>query len=175
MSSHNSKAATDAFEAAPFPDIAFGRARPEQIAGLPGLEILRAIPAGKLPAPSMARAMRQWIHNVEDGHAEFRGNPGEDYLNPMCFVHGGWVMTLLDSALGCAVQTTLAAGQSYTSMGTEVKFIRPVLPDSGQLRAMADIVSRGRRSATAQARVEDASGRLYATGTTTCFIFAAGM
>lgn len=173
MSSNNSKTPTDLFEAASFPDLAFGLAGPEQIAGLSGLEILRAIPVGKIPAPSMARALRQWIHHVEDGRAEFRGDPGEDYLNPMGLVHGGWAMTLLDSALGCAVQTTLGPGVSYTSMGTEVKFIRPIKPETGQLRALANIVSRGRRSATAQARVEDASGRLYATGTTTCFIFSA--
>ena len=163
-----------AFEVAPFPELEFGRIPASKAAGMSGLDLLRAIPAGDLPAPSIARTMRQWIHAVDTGRAEFRGDPGEEYLNPMGVVHGGWTMTLLDSVLGCAVHTTLGAGEGYTSMGTEVKFIRPVLPTAGQVRAVAEVVSRGRRSATAQARVEDLSGRLLATGTTTCFIFPGG-
>ncbi len=159
-----------AFEPVGFLDIPFGLAAPDDIAHKTGLEQLQALLAGQLPAPTMARTMRSWIHAANYGHCEFRGEPGEDYLNPMGLVHGGWVMALLDSALGCAVQSTLAAAETFVSVGTEVKFIRPILPSTGQVRALADVDSRGSQIATATAQVMDQKGRLMATGTTTCFI-----
>ena len=125
-------------------------------------DMTAGIPQEKLSPEALALAV---IEAVE-------GDAAEEYLNPMGMVHGGWTMALLDSALLCAVQTVRSAGDSYTSMGTEMKFIRPVLPTAGQLRGRAEVVTRGQRSATAQARVEDISGRLLASGTTTCFIFA---
>ncbi|MGR3321717.1 MAG: PaaI family thioesterase [Pseudooceanicola sp.] len=162
--------ARPAFDALPFPDVPFGLARPEEVAALDGLEAMRRIPRGDLPAPPAARTTRQWISAVERGRVEFRGDPHPDFLNPMGLIHGGWTMTLLDSALGCAVATMLAAGQGYVSLGTEAKFIRPVMAETGQVRATATVLSLGRRTATAEARVEDRFGRLLATGTTTCFI-----
>lgn len=163
-------AADQAFEPAPFLDIAFGVARPEDVANLSGLEQLQALLDGALPGPTMARTMRTWIYAVETGACEFRGDPGPDYLNPMGLVHGGWAMAMLDSALGCAVQTTLDKGETYVSVGTEVKFVRPILPATGQVRAIAGVDSRGSQIATASARITDRRGRLLATGTTTCFI-----
>ncbi len=162
--------APPAFDALPFPEVPFGLARPDQVASLDGLELMARIPRGELPAPPIARTTRQWISEVAEGRVEFRGDPHPDFLNPMGLIHGGWTMTLLDSALGCAVATVLRAGQTYVSLGTEVKFIRPVMADTGQVRAIATVLSRGRRTATAEARVEDRFGRLLATGTTTCFI-----
>lgn len=85
------------------PDVPFGIARPEQVIGLSGLEAIRSIPTGALPAPPMARTLQQWIETAAKGRAEFRGNPSQEYLNPMGLVHGGWTMALLDSAMGCAV------------------------------------------------------------------------
>lgn len=159
-----------AFEDEPFLDIPFGTARPDQVLPLSGLEQLAALKKGALPAPTMARTMRHWISAVSPGRAEFRGEPSDAYLNPMGIVHGGWAMTLLDSALGCAVQTRLDVGETYVSLGTEVKFVRPITPKTGQVRAVAEVVTRGRRTATASAYVEDREGRILATGTTTCFI-----
>ncbi len=173
MPQHDTTTKERAFDAATMPEVSFSSPDPRQIAAMSGLDILRAIPTGGVPAPTMARTMRQWIHAVSEGQAEFRGDPGPEFLNPMGMVHGGWIMTMLDSVLGCAVHSVLGPGQSYTSMGTEVKFIRPLAPDAGQVRALGTLVSRGRRSATAEARLEDASGRLIATGTTTCFLFPA--
>ncbi|WP_158968461.1 PaaI family thioesterase [Chachezhania sediminis] len=163
-----------AFTPAPFPQIEFGVARPEQVAGMTGLETLRAVVEGRLPAPPMAQTMQQWIHHLDHGLAEFRGNPAVAYLNPMGIVHGGWTMALLDSALGCAVHTVLAPGETFSSLGTEVKFNRPVTHKTGQVRAVATVLSRGRRTATSEARVTDMDGRLLATGTTTCFIESRG-
>ena len=160
----------DIFATAAMPDVPFGLARPDQVATLSGLEILSRIPTGELPAPTMARTLQQWPVSASAGHVEFRGDPSAEYLNPMGLVHGGWTMALLDSALGCAVQTLLEPGETYVSLGTEVKFLRPVLADIGQVRALANVVSRGRRTATADARVEDRKGRILATGTTTCFL-----
>ncbi len=158
------------FGAAAFLDVPFGLAAPDEVADKNGLEQLHAILSGALPAPTIARTMRQWITAAEPGHSEFRGEPSDDYLNPMGLVHGGWVMALLDSALGCAVQTTLAAGETYASIGTEVKFVRPLFGSSGQVKAVGRVESRGSRTATASARVHDSAGQLIATGTTTCFI-----
>ncbi|SFS37528.1 uncharacterized domain 1-containing protein [Sulfitobacter marinus] len=152
------------------PDVPFGIARPEQGIGLSGLEAIRAIPTGALPAPPMARTLQQWIEAAEKGRAEFRGNPSKEYLNPMGLVHGGWTMALLDSAMGCAVQTILDAGELYVSLGTEVKFMRPITAKMGQVRAIGTVIDRTRQTASAEARVEDSAGRILATGTTTCFL-----
>jgi uncharacterized protein (TIGR00369 family) len=152
------------------PDVPFGIARPEQVIGLSGLEAIRSIPTGALPAPPMARTLQQWIETAEKGRAEFRGNPSQEYLNPMGLVHGGWTMALLDSAMGCAVQTILDVGEIYVSLGTEVKFLRPITAKMGQVRAIGTVIDRTRQTASAEARVEDQSGRILATGTTTCFL-----
>ncbi len=170
MSTETSAKPAPAFESEPFLDIPFGLAKPEEVLPLTGIEQLSALMKGALPAPTMAQTLRQWISAIEPGRAEFRGDPSDAYLNPMGLVHGGWTMALLDSALGCAVQTRLDAGQTFISLGTEVKFIRPITPRTGQVRSVASVVTRGRRTATASAYVEDQSGRILATGTTTCFI-----
>ena len=152
------------------PDVPFGLARPDRVMTLSGLQAIRMIPTGELPAPPMARTMRQWIEEASEGEVEFRGDPHEDYLNPMGLIHGGWTMTLLDSVLGCAVQTVLAPGETYVSLGTEAKFLRPITLQTGQVRCRGRVSHRGRRTATAEANVEDNRGRLLATGTTTCFL-----
>ncbi|MDK3016488.1 PaaI family thioesterase [Pseudodonghicola flavimaris] len=158
----------------PMPELRFGLADPKQAAGMSGLEQMQAVVAGQFPAPPIVAVMHQWIHEIAEGRMVFLGNPSAQYLNPMGLVHGGWTMTLLDSALGCAVQTTLAPGETYASLGTEVKFIRPVLAATGQVRCLAEVQSRGRNTATASGRVEDREGRILATGTTTCFIRQVG-
>lgn len=155
------------------PEVPFGIARPELVIGLSGLEAIRAIPTGDLPAPPMAQTLQQWIEVADTGHAEFRGNPSNAYLNPMGLVHGGWTMALLDSAMGCAVQTILDQGEMYVSLGTEVKFLRPITVETGQVRAIGTVIDRTRQTALAEARVEDQSGRILATGTSTCFLRSA--
>lgn len=152
------------------PEARFGVSRPQDIMALTGIEQIRGIASGALPAPPMAATLRFWIADVSDGSVEFRGEPDRSFLNPMGTVHGGWAMTILDSALACAIHTTLAPGETLASLGTEVKFTRPILPDTGQVRCVGTVVSRGRRTASSEARLTDLAGRILATGTTTCFI-----
>lgn len=161
------------FSPSVMPDVPFGIARAEQVIGLSGLEAIRAIPTGALPAPPIARTLQQWIEAAEKGRAEFRGNPSKDYLNPMGLVHGGWAMALLDSAMGCAVQTILNPDEMYVSLGTEVKFLRPITAKMGQVRAIGTVIDRTRQTASAEARIEDQSGRILAIGTSTCFLRSA--
>ena len=158
------------FSPTPMPDAPIGTARAEQLMALSGLEIIGAIMLGKLPIPPMARTMQQWIETAAEGVVEFRGDPSETYFNPMGLIHGGWSMTLLDSAMGCAVQTILEAGETYVTLGIETKFLRPITARTGQVRAIGKVIDRTRRTATAEARIEDSLGRILATGTTTCFL-----
>jgi uncharacterized protein (TIGR00369 family) len=109
---------------------------------------------------------------LEEGRVIFEGEPGEEHYNPIGVVHGGYAATLLDSALGCAVHTTLPAGVGYTSLGLEVKYLRPIERDTGRVLCEGKVIHRGRRQATAEARLTAAdSGKLLATGTSTLMIF----
>ena len=162
------------FDPAPIPEYHVGIASIPEVLKRTGKELMQGIIDEETPAPSMARAMTHWIHHVGDGEVEFRGQPTADVLNPAGIVHGGWAMTLLDSALGCAVHTTLEKGEVFVSLDTSVRFIRAITPDTGQVRCIGRIQSRGRRIATAEGRIEDQKGRVMATGTTSCFIQKAG-
>jgi uncharacterized protein (TIGR00369 family) len=156
--------------AVPMPRRAYGLADREQSAKMTGLEQLQAMLDDEQPAPPISDSMTQWLHELAPGRTTFLGNPDVRYLNPMGLIHGGWAMTLLDSALGCAVHSTLVRGETFASIGTEAKFIRPIMSDTGQVTCTAEVQSRGRGTATASGRIEDRKGRLLATGTTTCFI-----
>ena len=162
------------FDAEPIPEYTVGTADPRSIMTLTGREQMVAIMENRAPAPSMARAMTQWISRVGEGEVEFRGEPSADVLNPGGIVHGGWAMALLDSALGCAVHTTLEKGEFFVSLDTSVRFVRAITPETGQVRCVGRVQSRGRRIATAEGVIEDRSGRILATGTTSCFIQQAG-
>jgi uncharacterized protein (TIGR00369 family) len=140
-------------------------------AELAGLDYMQALIAGRIPPPPIAVTMNFTPVEVEDGHAVFQGRPGEEHYNPIGVVHGGYASTLLDSALGCAVHTTLPVGSAYTTLTLEVKLVRPITRDTGAVRAVADVVHRGRRQQTAEAKLFAVeSGKLLATGTSTCMI-----
>ncbi len=140
-------------------------------ARMAGLDYVRAIQAGELPPPPMAVVMNFSIVELEDGRAVFEGEPGEEHYNPIGVVHGGYASTILDSALGCAVHTTLPAGVGYTSQTLEVKYLRPITRDTGVVRCEAEVVHRGRKTATSEARLTTAAtGKLLATGTATNLI-----
>lgn len=162
------------FDAEPIPQYTVGTADLTTLMTMTGKEQMAAIMDSRAPAPSMARAMTHWISRVTEGEVEFRGEPSADVLNPAGIVHGGWAMTLLDSALGCAVHTTLEKGEIFVSLDTSVRFIRAITPETGQVRCIGRIQSRGRRIATAEGVIEDQKGRILATGTTSCFIQKAG-
>lgn len=152
--------------------ITFGRATREQLAGLSGLDALRAMIDGRLPAPTMARAMGFALAEVEPGRALFLATPSADVLNPLGGVHGGWALTLIDSAAGCAVHATLPAGVGYATLETKANFTHAITPDTGEVRCEGTVLSSGRRAAVAQARLTDGRGRLLAFGTSTLMIFA---
>jgi uncharacterized protein (TIGR00369 family) len=140
-------------------------------AQMAGLDYVRAIQAGELPPPPIAVVMNYSIAELEEGRAVFEGEPDEEHYNPIGVVHGGYASTILDSALGCAVHTTLPAGVAYTSQTLEVKYLRPITRDTGVVRCEAEVVHRGRKTATSEAKlVAKESGKLLATGTSTCLI-----
>jgi len=138
---------------------------------LSGLEQMRALIAGEIPPPPIAELMGFTLVSVDEGHALFRGEPGEQHLNPLGSVHGGFAATLLDSALGCAVHTTLPAGIGYTTLELSVNLVRGITPATGPVLAEGHVLHAGRRTATAEARLtaED-GGALLAHAKTTCLI-----
>ena len=137
------------------------------------MEYVGAIVSGELPPPPIAVLLRMQPVEIEPGRAVFEGRPGEEHYNPIGVVHGGYAATLLDSAMGCAVHTTLEAGSAYTTLSIEVKLVRPISRDIELVRAEGEVLHRGRRQATAQARLTDArSGKLLGHGTSTCLIIA---
>ena len=148
----------------------YGLAPPERIRSLSGLEFLRTMAAGELPAPPIARTLGFLLVEVEPGRAVFEGRPSADLLNPLGSVHGGWPLTLIDSASGCAVHTELDAGFGYTTVETKANFVRPIAPDGGLVRCEGRVLSRGRQIATADARLISAEGKLLAHGTSTLII-----
>lgn len=136
-----------------------------------GIDYMRALADGELPPPPIAVLMNMQPVDLEPGRAVFEGRPGEEHYNPIGVVHGGYASTILDSALGCAVHTTLELGEAYTTLTLEVKLVRPITAATEQVRAEADVLYRGRRQATAQAKLVDpATGKLLAHATSTCMI-----
>jgi uncharacterized protein (TIGR00369 family) len=140
-------------------------------ATMTGMEYMTAVVEGKLPPPPIAVTMRMGLVEIEEGRAVFAGEPGEEHYNPIGVVHGGYAATLLDSALGCCVHTTLPAGVGYTSLGIEAKFVRPLSRDTGRVICEAKVLYRGRKQATSEATLTAAeSGKLLAHGSATCMI-----
>lgn len=150
-----------------------GVARPDQIVGKTGLEIMQALLHGELPYPPISETLGFFLIEVDEGRAVFQATPGFRHYNPLGTVHGGWYATLLDSALGCAVQTRLPAGQGYTTAELGLNIVRSAHQQTGPLRAIGTVIHSGRQMATAEARIVGPDGKLYAHATTTCFIFDA--
>jgi len=143
---------------------------PERMAGMCGLELLRAMAAGDLAGPGMGRTMGFRLIEADKGRVLFEGTPGPHLLNPLGQVHGGYALTLIDSACGCAVHSELDAGIGYTTVETKVNFTRAIDPDGGPVRCEGRVLSRGRTIATADAFLRDESGRLLAHGTSTLIL-----
>ncbi|MFG2953625.1 PaaI family thioesterase [Streptomyces sp. NPDC048291] len=138
-----------------------------------GIDFLREVRAGRLPGPPINYAIDFTLDEVEPGRAVFSLAPGEEHYNPIGSVHGGIFATLLDSAAGCAVQSTLSRGMAYTSLDLTVKFLRRITVDTGTVRAIGTVVSQGRRTALAQAQLVDPEDRLLAHATSSCLLFPA--
>jgi uncharacterized protein (TIGR00369 family) len=136
-----------------------------------GLEFIKAVFDGRLPPPPIAQTMDFTGAEVEEGRAVFVAEPGEFLYNPIGVVHGGFAMTILDSAMGCAVHSTLAAGERYTSLETSVNFVRPITKETGRVRCLGTVLHRGGRVATAEGKlIAEETGKLLAHGTTTCLV-----
>lgn len=138
--------------------------------GASGLAYLEAMVDGRVPQPPIGATLGFALVEVGEGHAVFEGEPSDFVLNPLGVVHGGLALTLVDSATGCAVQTMLPDGTSYTTLETKANFVRPIRPTTGRLRCVGRAIHVGRSIATAEARVEDPTGRLYAHGTSTLLV-----
>ncbi|MGW0949414.1 PaaI family thioesterase [Streptomyces sp. NPDC002623] len=143
----------------------------EAAGSMSGIDFLREMQKGRLPAPPIGATFDMALDEVEPGRAVFSLTPGEEHYNPIGSVHGGIFATLLDSAAGCAVQSTLPQGMAYTSLDLTVKFLRRITVETGTVRAVGTVVSSSRQTALAQAQLFDATDRLLAHATSSCMLF----
>ncbi|MBN8746245.1 MAG: PaaI family thioesterase [Variovorax sp.] len=148
-----------------------GLARPDQLAGKTGLQVMEAMLRGELPYAEIAKTLDFTIVEVGPGKAVFQGTPLQRHLNPLGTVHGGWFATLLDSALGCAVHTMMPPGRAYTTAELGVNLVKAITPKVPRVRAEGRVIHCGRQLATAEARLVGPDGTLYAHATTTCLVF----
>jgi uncharacterized protein (TIGR00369 family) len=135
-----------------------------------GLDYLKAIARGEIPPPPIAELLQLRLEELDSGRAVFSVEPAEFHYNPIGVVHGGLAATILDSAMGCAVHTLLSAGTGYTTLDIHVNFVRPLTADTGKVKCEATVIHAGSRIATAEGRLVDASGKLYAHATSTLLI-----
>ena len=154
-------------------DKKYGVVTPDILKSYDGLGFLNAIIAGTLPQPPISELLGFHLVEAEDGRAAFEGLPEYRHYNPIGTVHGGVAATLLDSALGCAIFSTLAKGDTWTTLDLKLNFVRPITKDTGPVRAEGRIIHRGRTVATSEGDLKDRAGKLYAHATTTCMIFPA--
>jgi len=138
--------------------------------GLSGLEYLRRLRAGELPMPPITALVGFRFGALEEGRVSFEFEPAEHHYNPIGTVHGGIPTTLLDSAMGCALHSTLPRGVGYATVELNVHFVRPIRGDTGPMVCEGRVVHGGRRHATAEARLTDAGGKLYAHATCSCVV-----
>jgi uncharacterized protein (TIGR00369 family) len=141
-----------------------------ELAGWSGLELVARLADGSIRRPPMAETLPFTLLPPEEGKVELLATPEPRFFNLTNTVHGGWIMTMLDTVMALAAQTTLAAGETCPSHETTAKFVRPIVVESGEMHLTGWVVSRGRTVITLEGRIEDAQGRLHAHGTSTCLI-----
>lgn len=144
---------------------------PSSVAHLSGMDFLTQIKNGVLPRPPISAHLSFEVSELEPGKAVFKAQPKLEYYNAIACVHGGYIATLLDTAMACAIQTRLPAGKAYTTLEFKVNFIRAVYEKTGDIFAVGTLIHIGRTTATAEGKLVDANGKLYAFGTTTCSLF----
>ena len=135
-----------------------------------GKEILQAIIDSRLPHPPISQTLTFWLVEIGDGFAAFDGEPGDHLLNPMGTTHGGWAMTLIDSATGCAGYSLTPAGAGFRTVETKVNLSRPITSDTGRVRTEARVVSQTRQIISTEARLTSRDGRVLAHGTSTLMV-----
>jgi len=141
-----------------------------ELAGCSGLELVAGMADGSIRPPSMKETLPFALLPPEAGKVRLLATPEARFLNPTNTIHGGWIMTMLDSAMALAALTTLPPGEICPTHETTAKFVRPVTVESGVMHIIGQVISRGRTVITLEGRVEDAAGRLHAHGTSTCLI-----
>ena len=154
-------------------DVHFGVVSRDTLLADDGLSFLRGMIERRHPAPPFAQSMGVNLTAAEDALVVFEGTPSERFFNPLGTVHGGWTAAILDSAMACAVHTTLKRGEGYTTLELKINYVRAVMPSSGLVRCEGRVIHRGGSIATSEGKLLDAQGRLLAHGTETCMIFAA--
>lgn len=154
-------------------DITYGVVPVETLIQQDGLTFLRGLRDGVFPAPPITQTLGFTLAEVDSGRVVFTGTPEFRHYNPIGSVHGGFAMTLLDSALACAIHSTLAKGETYTTLEIKVNLVRPLTKDTGLVRAEGRVIHRGRTLGTSEGDIKDAGGKIYAHATTTCMIFPA--
>lgn len=147
----------------------------EHLPRMSGLEYLSGMRDGKIPRPPMAALMNLTLVAVDSGRVEFECRPAEAHYNPLGLVHGGLACTLLDTVVGCAAHSTLAAGFGYTSIDLSVSYLRPITVNHGVLRAEGSVVKQGQRVIFAEGRVLGPAGELLATATSSLLVITAGV
>jgi uncharacterized protein (TIGR00369 family) len=155
----------------PTAKVEYGVTPTEVMASMAGVDFVRAIFEGRLPAPPIMQTVEPFDSSAEPGIVAFHSVPGFRHYNPIGSVHGGYAAILLDSAMGLAVHSALPAGTGYTTLEFKVSFIKGMTKDTGPVRTEGRTLNVGRRAATAEARITDARGRLLAHATTTCLVF----
>jgi uncharacterized protein (TIGR00369 family) len=148
-----------------------GWARPDEIAGLTGMQMFEAMFDGRLPRPPISDTLDFMLVHAEPGYAVFQGRPNQRHYNPLGGVHGGWFATLLDSAVACSIHSTLPAGRAYTTLELKINIVRALTDAVPLVRAEGRVVHAGRQVATAEGRLIGPDGKLYAHATTTCLVF----
>jgi uncharacterized protein (TIGR00369 family) len=153
------------------PDDARGAFTTEGMGALSGLEIMRlGVRPDRSGRPGIGNSLNFWLVEADDGRVVFEGEPGMESLNPMGIIHGGWSLTIIDSACGCATMTALEPGVGYTTLETKVNMTRAIQPNSGIYRCEGTLLARGRQIITSEAKVTGPDGKLYAHGTSTCMV-----
>lgn len=148
-------------------------ARAETRPALGGLEYMRQLLTGEREPSGMARLMNFRLVEVSEGRAVFTVSPDERHYNGLGIAHGGLAATLLDSALGCAINTMMPPGRVFTTLEMKINYVRPMRRETGEVRCEANVIHTGGRVATADGKIIDAGGKLYAHGTATCMLFRA--
>jgi uncharacterized protein (TIGR00369 family) len=143
----------------------------QAIRTMSGLDYLRALRDGRIPMPPMYRLFDFRFLDVEEGRVAFELTPAEYQCNPVGTIHGGFACTALDSAMACAINTTLPAQTELTTLEIKVNFVRGIKVETGNMRCEGRVVHVGSRIATADGRLTDSKGALYAHGVITCMIF----
>jgi uncharacterized protein (TIGR00369 family) len=136
-----------------------------------GLEYMRKMMTGELPPSGMVQLLGLKLVEVSEGRAVFTVRPDESHYNGLGIAHGGLAAALLDSALGCAINAMMPAGKIFTTLEMKINYVRPITRERGELRCQANIIHAGGRVATAEGRITDEDGKLYAHGTATCMLF----